>query len=95
MTENGVNEPGHFGPAPEGDPLTDWQVAELREGTPVTVIWSGGNGPHDYEITVDGRGQRYVCAPGEDNERMRYYNPIRFDPLTRVWLRFPSVKAGD
>lgn len=79
---------GHFGkvddPAP---PLTEEQVAELDEGTPVTIIWSGGNGPHDYVIAVSEAGQRYAWGGVEG--RLRYYNPLHFVGQrrfhTRVW----------
>lgn len=30
--------------------LTEEQVAELPEGTRVVITWSGGNGPHTYEV---------------------------------------------
>lgn len=82
---------GHFGrvnsPHP---PLTEAEVAKLPEGTPVTIIWSGGNGPHQYIITVDYDGTR--CAWVERHgERLRYYNPLRFVGQeryhTRVWRR--------
>ena len=82
--------PGAFGPAPDGLPLTGDEVAALPDGTPVIVIWSGGNGPHEYVITVDVCERRYACAPRDiDNDRMRYYNPFTFVGQeryhTRVW----------
>jgi hypothetical protein len=96
----GEQAPGYYGPAPAGDPLPAEQVIELAEGTPVTIIWSGGNGPHDYVITVNKWGVRHAAQPGETNERMRFYNPLTTSGLgpvgtsnghTRVWLR----DAGD
>lgn len=85
-------EPGYFGPAPEGEPLTSEQVAELADGTPVTIIWSGGNGPHDYVIGVRS-GRRYATSkmPGSDRIDWGSDGPIRFvgqrRPFTRVWRR--------
>lgn len=64
-------------------------VAELPEGTPVTVLWSGGNGPWNYIITVSKWGHRYAWSEERD-ERMRFYNPLEYVgeyPLTQVWLR--------
>jgi hypothetical protein len=39
---------------PETDPLTQEQWTTLASGTPVIVIWCGGNGPHRYELVRDG-----------------------------------------
>jgi hypothetical protein len=73
---------------PNRAPLTAEQVQGLPEGTPVVVIWTGGNGPHRYVIAVDHWGRRYVWD-GE-SERLRYYNELYFvgqEPYhTRVWL---------
>ena len=77
---------GHFGPAPDGDPLTADEVAALPDGATVVVIWSGGNGPHRYVIAVSG-GDRYAWTgdPGSD----RFYNALTFVGQerfhTRVW----------
>jgi hypothetical protein len=43
------------------DLLTTSEVSELVEGTPVTITWSGGNGPHDYVIAVE---PNHICWPG-------------------------------
>ena len=70
-------------------PLTSDEVVALAEGTPIIVIWSGGNGPHRYVVAVDRWGRRYAWEP-ESGDRFRTYNPLiylgqkRFD--TRVWL---------
>lgn len=72
-------------------PLLAYEVEALPEGTPVTVIWSGGNGPHRYVISVDEHGRRYVW--NGTSERLRFYNPLlnagqeRYQ--TRVWLDEP------
>lgn len=78
---------GHFGAVDyAAAPLTEEEVAELPEGAPITVIWSGGNGPHDYTIAVDEAGQRYAW---QGEERLRFYNLLRFVGQrryhTRVW----------
>jgi hypothetical protein len=76
-------------PMPDGDPLLEEEVDQLAEGTPVVVIWTGGNGPHQYVLHVCDRdpGTRYVWDG--QNERLRHYNPLRFVGTerynTRVW----------
>jgi molybdopterin biosynthesis enzyme MoaB len=83
---------GHFGVVEDpATPLTAEEVEALPEGTPVVIIWSGGNGPHRYRITVDDYGRRYADAYGEGiGEQFRWYNPLRFVGQerfhTRVWL---------
>lgn len=82
---------GHFGRVDtETPPLTAAEVAELAEGTPITVIWSGGNGPHDGIVTVDEVGNRYYWVE-RFGEGLRFYNPLRFVGQarfhTRVWPR--------
>lgn len=77
-----------------GSVLTAEQIEELPEGTPISVIWSGGNGPHDYLLHHDAFGS-YAAPnpPYEDADvqrRMEVYNPLRFigdkQFHTRVWL---------
>jgi hypothetical protein len=55
--------------------LTAAEVEALPEGTPVTVTWSGGNGPHDYVIAVDRWGRRYAWGPSQ-GDRTKFYNPL-------------------
>lgn len=81
---------GYFGKVDiEAPPLTEEEVAQLEEGTPVTVIWSGGNGPHDYIITVNAAGDRHAWSGISLGTRV--YNPLRFVGQerfhTRVWRR--------
>lgn len=33
---------------PTSEPLTQAQVSALQNGTPIVVMWGGGNGPHRY-----------------------------------------------
>lgn len=79
--------------APEGDPLTAEEVAELPAGTPVIIVWSGGNGPHRY--TVQWWGDILVAASDDEVARGRLdikkalTGPISFVGVerfhTRVW----------
>jgi len=75
---------------PSGDPLTANEVAQLPDGTPIVVKWSGGNGPHEYVIAVDRFGRRFAAVvPALDpTGRLRWYNPLErvgVWPLTQVW----------
>ena len=71
-------------------PLTEAEVGALPEGTRVVVIWTGGNGPHRYRITVDRRGDRYAWSGAGRDARLRFYNRLHFVGgerfHTRVWL---------
>lgn len=71
--------------------LTADEVAALPEGVAITVLWSGGNGPHQYRIAVDRFGQRYAATR---DENLRFYNPLQFVGQqkwhTRVWLTPPQ-----
>jgi hypothetical protein len=81
---------GAFGRVPEclGNPLTQVEVEALLEGTAIVIIWSGGNGPHEY--TVCRAAGRVYASRDPSLEQMRTYNPIDFvGPEhfnTRVWL---------
>ena len=73
------------------EPLTAFDVAALPNDTPITVTWSGGNGPHDYVISVDKWGQRYAAINTDPEDRMRFYNQLTYVGVkpgwTRVWRR--------
>lgn len=43
------------------DFLTQEQVNELPIGTRVEVVWSGGNGPHEYQI-IGRHGEGRIIA---------------------------------
>ena len=47
-------------------PLTADEVAALRPGQAIEVIWSGGNGPHHY-IVREKAGTLYAGNPRNDN----------------------------
>lgn len=71
--------------------LTAEEVARLEEGTPIIVIWEGGNGPHRYRVAIDRHGQRYAAPVHHGGgSRMEFYNPLEFVGReryhTRVWL---------
>lgn len=51
-------EKAHHGPR-----LTQEQLAALPTGTAIVVTWSGGNGPHKYELRHD-HGQPAASASG-------------------------------
>jgi hypothetical protein len=58
--------------------LTEAEVAELVEGTRITITWSGGNGPHDYMVAVDKYGVRYAAINDDPDDPFRWYNRIDF-----------------
>ena len=74
---------------PEGTPLTEDEVAQLPDGTPVVVIWTGGNGPHPYVIHACSRDPETRYVWDGKTEQLRHYNPLRFVGTerynTRVW----------
>lgn len=39
-----------FGDEPDWAPLSRQEVEALPSGTPVIIVWSGGNGPHRYTV---------------------------------------------
>lgn len=72
--------------------LSEDDLDALPEGTPITVIWSGGNGPHGYLLHNCGEYGLYA-APVDGNENLKHYNPLTFVGterfLTRVWAAAP------
>lgn len=53
-------------------PLTIDEVQELPDGTPIIVVWSGGNGPWPYTLRRDTTGP----VAGLDTDRAGYYDHI-------------------
>ena len=49
-----------------GDFLTQEQVNELEIGVRVEVVWSGGNGPHEYTIMGRHGDEVYVDTAKHD-----------------------------
>ncbi len=50
--------------SPNPTPLTQKEVNNLRNGTKVQVIWSGGNGPWTYIISRD-KSKRVIATYGD------------------------------
>lgn len=81
-----------------GDYLTQRQTDRLPIGSVVEIVWSGGNGPHEYKIhshRIDGRS---ACACYPDKHMRCYLDPIELvtlppTPLTTVKL-VRTAKAG-
>lgn len=77
-----------------GRRLTQEEVDKLPEGTMVEVVWSGGNGPHQYRI------KRWGDVTLVDIEvDPRGFHPLDFvglfPPHTMVWrVREPVQPTG-
>jgi len=63
-------------------PLTQSEVDNLPEGTPVTVTWTGGNGPHNYLIVKNRYGES--CTNNIYTDRLDFVGPER--PYTIVYM---------
>ena len=50
--------------------VTREEALALQDGTLVRVVWSGGNGPHDYVIDVDRFGTRRIAQHGRSGPRV-------------------------
>lgn len=76
--------------------LTNESIKQLPEGTPITVVWPGGNGPFIYTLRWFGDTPFAVCVqqwPGIDpltaplRDLDAYYlDFIGNEPFTRVWV---------
>lgn len=60
--------------------LSQAEIDALPEGACVRVTWSGGNGPHEYEISRSGG----VCAM-RDGVFVGFLHMCGEYPLTQVW----------
>lgn len=67
--------------------LTQEEVETLPENTPVTITWTGGNGPHDYFVVFDDRGQVYAAVSDDPRDRLRFYNLLTFVGKERYHTR--------
>jgi hypothetical protein len=80
---------GEFGTVDGGEPLTQDQVNELPDGTEVVVIWSGGNGPHNYfarHLVVQDTHEMYVVSKWS-HAVVGFLTYVGNEPYhTRVWL---------
>ncbi len=61
--------------------LTPEELAALPEGSPITVLWSGGNGPHEYRLHFGKWG--HPCAE-RGGVLVGALNNIGVPPLTAV-----------
>lgn len=60
-------------PLPETAPLTEEEIRSLRPGDRVVVLWRGGGGPFEYDITL--RGKAVFASIGKH----------LIDDLLRAW----------
>ena len=69
--------------------LTQEEVNNLSIGTKVRIIWSGGNGPHDYVIRT--KAGNLSCVDRLNPNAGWYYGQIDFVGKesfhTQVWRR--------
>jgi hypothetical protein len=71
--------------------LTQAEVDALPTGTEVWVVWSGGNGPHRYQIQNEG-GEAHVDAKISSNDtRIDFVGKERYN--CHVWLADTDVKG--
>jgi ornithine carbamoyltransferase len=69
------------------DLLTQEEVDKLKDGTRITVIWSGGNVPHDYIVDSPRFGVRFALADVDGQwVRSAVLRYVGSYPLTQVWL---------
>lgn len=57
----------HQTTCPDPALLTPLEAAQLPEGATVEVTWSGGNGPHQYEVHLGPGEQPYAGDVRNDN----------------------------
>jgi hypothetical protein len=70
-----------------GPVLSESEVAALKDGERVSVVWSGGNGPHKYEIGITRSGQVAV------KHRLRGIGPDAGKVYRMTVLDFIGTKA--
>lgn len=73
-------------PRERGAPLTREEVEALEPGTTIVVIWSGGNGPHEYVVS-ERNGTLYAGDPRNGNAISgvgAFVGQERYH--TRVWM---------
>ncbi len=71
---------------PETKPkfLSQSQVDSLPDGTKVMIVWSGGNGPHKYEVCSHRGGKYTKTERGKPAERISFVGKNK--PFTLVWV---------
>ena len=65
------------------DVLSEAEIMALPDSTVVEVIWSGGNGPHHYEMATDKYGNRFIASSYLTRQRE-----------VRVWIDYVDVPGG-
>ena len=60
--------------------ITLKQFQKLPEGSKVTITWSGGNGPHEYEVFKTPSGENIV-KPWNPNSGWWYGQVGEFDKI--------------
>ncbi len=68
---------------PNHKPLTEHEVSLLPNGSKILILWSGGNGPHEYIKGEDFYG--YPIAWTIDKHIRHDLIFIGEYPLTQVW----------
>jgi hypothetical protein len=59
-------------------PLTPDEIKALQPGDRVVLIWAGGNGPHEYDVVIRGKGILASTSGGHLVGDIAY-------PLNQVW----------
>ena len=66
--------------------LTNESIKRLPDEMPITVTWSGGNGPHQYALRRVA-GRPYACAYVRGRgQNIGWLDNIGEHPLTQVWV---------
>jgi hypothetical protein len=72
-------------PIPTKLPLTAEELETLLQGTPILVLWGGGNGPHWYALGIDQYGDRYARSADEvQRSRWDYEGKLLGNPMTTL-----------
>lgn len=80
------------GPVPTRAPLTREELFELKDRTPIVVLWDGGNGPHRYTLRIHSDGGRYALLNDDEHWSSHAELAGEFSPVgatanvTKVWV---------
>jgi hypothetical protein len=97
-TDNRLGSTASLGPI-----LSESEVAGLKDGERVSVVWSGGNGPHEYEIGHTDFTKRVAVLhrlPGIGPEAGKVYRKTALEsvgataPRTVVRRVLPNAKVS-
>jgi hypothetical protein len=71
--------------------LTQAEVDALPTGTVVWITWSGGNGPHRYDVVNEGKyGVRVSAQISSGDDLIQFVGKESYH--THVWLTDPKSK---